>query len=629
MCGFTGYITNKKSISDSAVILNMLQLQQHRGPDDSGVVSINMSSASIEEISTEGPTTYALSPNLLFGFNRLSILDLTPAGHQPMLHRESKVALMMNGEVYNAFDYKAELEEQGFRFKGHSDTEIVLYLYLAYGLEGMLQRLNGMFALAIYDGREQSLFLIRDRMGIKPLYVLQNGAYFAFSSEMKSFKALPGFRFELDKSKLSEFLLFRNAINNTLFKNVINIKPGTYWKVNKDGQTEVHTYYNILDEGSHDKDFKKESLEATLRASVERQMISDVKLGCQLSGGVDSSLVTAYAAETLEKGALETVSIVFDEAHFSEKKYIDQVARQYHLNAHQFTLTPQAYLDLFDKAVWHFEQPINHPNTIGIKLLSREAKKHVTVLLSGEGADESLAGYGRFLPNAQNWWSLNTVKRAIKNRKQLGAFLKLIHNEDTRYIMSTAYGGVSTAKSLYPSFSATDAIQSRLTIWQSTATANSPLQRKRKYELLSYLPDLLMRQDKMSMAHSIENRVPFLDNHFVASALSIPDELLVKQRNGRWEGKWLLKELCREVFSANFAYRDKMGFGVPLKSFFSSPSFVSRWEGEILPGIQKRGLFNTVPLTKWMKSPQNMNAEQLDALWLMLGFEIWAQQYLD
>jgi asparagine synthase (glutamine-hydrolysing) len=629
MCGFTGYILTNYSISDSATILNMLQLQQHRGPDDSGVVGINMASASIEEVSTQAPTIYTSSPNLIFGFNRLSILDLTPAGHQPMLHQESKVALMMNGEVYNAFDYKAELEEQGFRIKGHSDTEIVLYLYLAYGLEGMLQRLNGMFALAIYDGRQQSLYLIRDRMGIKPLYVLQNKTYFAFSSEMKSFKALPGFRFELDESKLSEFLLFRNAINHTLFKDIVNIKPGTYWKVGKEGQTEVHTYYNILDEGSRNEDFKKESLEATLRASVERQMISDVKLGCQLSGGVDSSLVTAYASETLKKGALETVSIIFDEASFSEKQYIDQVAQQYILNAHQFTLTPQAYLDLLDEAVWHFEQPINHPNTIGIKLLSREAKKHVTVLLSGEGADESLAGYGRFLPDSQNKWSLNTIKRAVKNRKHLGAFLKLIHNQDTRYIMGAAYGGVSTAKSLYTPFSATDAIQSRLTIWQSTATADSPLQRKRKYELLSYLPDLLMRQDKMSMAHSIENRVPFLDNQFIAAALSIPDELLVKQRNGRWEGKWLLKELCGEVFGADFAYRDKMGFGIPLKSFFSSDAFISRWENEILPGIQKRGLFNTVPLTKWMKSPQSMNAEQLDALWLMLGFEIWAQQYLD
>lgn len=629
MCGFTGYIKSKNSVSDSAAILNMLKLQQHRGPDDSGVLGINMASASLQEVSPQDPTVFESAPNLIFGFNRLSILDLSPAGHQPMLHRESKVALMMNGEVYNAFDYKSELEKQGFQFKGQSDTEVVLYLYLVYGIEGMLQRLNGMFALAIYDGREQSLFLVRDRMGIKPLYVLQNSDYLAFSSEMKSFKALPNFRFELEESKLSEFLLFRNAINQTLFKNIVNITPGTYWRIDKNGHSKVYTYYDLLQENAHTPSFEKGALEATLRSAVQRQMISDVKLGCQLSGGVDSSVVTAYAAETLEKGALETVSIVFDEAAFSEKKYIDQVAQQYQLNAHQFTLTAQAYLDLLDEAVWHFEQPINHPNTIGIKLLSREARKHVTVLLSGEGADESLAGYGRFLPDAQRLWTMNTVKRALKNRSQLPAFLKLMGNSEIRYILGTAYGGLATAKSLYAPFSSDDALQSRLNIWQKTSGAKSLLQRKRQYELLSYLPDLLMRQDKMSMAHSIENRVPFLDNEFITVALGIPDDLLVKQSNGKWEGKWLLKELCADVFGKAFSYRNKMGFGIPLKTFFDSATFQTQWQNDILPGIQNRGLFNISPLQEWMENPGKMNSEQLDALWLMTGFEIWAQQYLD
>jgi asparagine synthase (glutamine-hydrolysing) len=626
MCGFTGYIDQNR-IEKSIVILEMLELQRHRGPDDSGIVGININDALLEELPIDAPADFTISPNLIFGFNRLSILDVSPAGHQPMMHQGSKVSLMMNGEIYNAFDFKPELESKGYDFKGNSDTEVVLYMYLEYGLEKMLAELNGMFALAIYDGREKALFLVRDRMGIKPLYVLKDENHFAFSSEMKSFKALPDFKFELDESKLSEFLLFRNAINETLFKDIVNITPGTYWRVNANNEIETHTYYDLREEGSKLEKFGKAELESALRKSVKRQMISDVKLGCQLSGGVDSSLVTAYAAESLSEGALETVSIVFDEANYSEKRYIDEVAKSYNLKSHQFTLNAQAYLDLLDEAVWHFEQPINHPNTIGIKLLSREARKHVTVLLSGEGADESMAGYSRFLPPAQEFFNVSTVKKALKNRGQLASFYSLIRKSNSRYILQTAYGGLATAAMLYPNFSARKAIKSRIDIWNSISNEVGP--KRRKYELLSYLPDLLMRQDKMSMAHSIENRVPFLDNEMIEAALSLDEEALVKRRKGVWEGKWTLKELCADAFNEPFAYRNKMGFGIPLKSFFSSKPFQSRWIKEILPGIKRRNLFNAAVLEKWMNHPQKMNSEQLDSIWLMLSFEIWAKQYLD
>ena len=627
MCGLTGYYSKSHPIENSKPVLEMLKIQKHRGPDDSGVLGINMGDALLEELPVDQPKDFTSTPDLVFGFNRLSILDVSPAGHQPMIHHESKVALMMNGEVYNAFDFKPELEKSGFQFKGHSDTEVVLALYLAYGLDGMLERLNGMFALSIYDGRKNEWYLVRDRLGIKPLYVLNNSSYLAFSSEMKSFKNLPEFKFELDKSKLSEFLLFRNSINHTLFKDIINLTPGTYWKIGLEGEIDVNTYYDIREEGTDNPKLNRKELENALRNSVKRQMISDVKLGSQLSGGVDSSLVTALATEVTEKGSLETVSIVFDDARFSEKKYIDEVAKSFKLKSHQFTLNAEAYLDLLDEAVWHFEQPINHPNTVGIKLLSREAKKHVTVLLSGEGADESLAGYDRFLPDSKKRLSINILRGLIKNRSQLGSFIKLMFNAENRYILKTAYSGMGVTSKIYSQFSVTDAMKSRIGIWESIKM--NPQQKKRKYELISYLPDLLMRQDKMSMAHSIENRVPFLDNEMIDTVLNISDDLLVKQKNGRLEGKWLLKEICSEMFNSDFAYRNKMGFSIPLKRFFSSNSFKERWENEILPGIKRRGIFDADVLQKWMRNPSDMNGEQLDAIWLMLGFEIWSKQYLD
>lgn len=627
MCGFTGYLQKNRFESNSQTVLKMLELQRHRGPDDSGILGINTSHRTLEELPIQGENAFTSQPNLIFGFNRLSILDLTPAGHQPMINHEAQVALMMNGEVYNAFDYKPELEARGYMFKGGSDTEVVLNLYLAYGLRGMLDRLNGMFALAIYDGRLNELFLIRDRVGIKPLYVLQESDRLAFSSELKCFKALPNFQFKLDESKLSEFLLFRNAINDTLFKNIVNIEPGTYWKIDTDGSVVIETYYDLRTVGRVDEKLSQQDLEKALKNAVKRQMISDVKLGCQLSGGVDSSMVTAFAAETLDAGSLETVSIVFNEENFSEKKYIDQVAEKYNLRSHQFTLDASAYLALIDEAIWHFEQPLNHPNTIGIKLLSREAKNHVTVLLSGEGADEALAGYSRFLPNRSSFFSVEALKKVIKNKGHFVDFLKVWRNEGARYILQTAFGNFAGAYTLYPKFSVSKAMASRKEVWNSLSDALP--KRKRKYELLTYLPDLLMRQDKMSMAHTIENRVPFLDNEMLETALSISDEQLIQQRKGKWEGKYLLKEICSNTFGESFAYRSKMGFGIPLKAFFSSAPFQERWKKELLPGIERRNIFNTKAIAQWMKAPQKMTTEQLDAVWLMMGFEIWAKQYLD
>jgi asparagine synthase (glutamine-hydrolysing) len=247
--------------------------------------------------------------------------------------------------------------------------------------------------------------------------------------------------------------------------------------------------------------------------------------------------------------------------------------------------------------------------------------------LSGEGADEALDGYIRFLPSKSRFLSLESLKKAIRNKGHVLAFLKLWYDGANRYILQTAFGNFAGAYALFPKFSVARSMESRKKIWNSIS--DDLPKRKRKYELLTYLPDLLMRQDKMSMAHTIENRVPFLDNEMLETALSIPDKKLIKHRNRKWEGKYLLKEICADVFGEEFAFRDKMGFGIPLKAFFSSAPFQKRWQEELLPGIQKRNLFSTKELAHWMSVPQQMTAEQLDAVWLMMGFEIWAKQYLD
>ena len=630
MCGFTGYFNfDERRETSNKAIRQMLAIQKHRGPDDSGIVAINTKDRSFENVAVAEETAYKSPSDLIFGFNRLSILDLSPMGHQPMISPDESVILMMNGEVYNAFDFKKDLEKKGHTFKSTSDTEIVLHLYLEYGMEGMIRLLNGMFALAIYDLKLDTLFLARDRFGIKPLYLLQEEGRIAFASEMKSFKALPDFRFEPDFEKLDEFLLFRNVINNTLFKNISNCNPGTYLSIDN-GVIHQHVYYEINQEGNQSIPVHEaqERLENSLKKSVASQMISDVKLGCQLSGGVDSSLVSYYAAKALEDGNLETISITFNDPRFSEEKYIDIVASALSLQAHKYEMDAQYYFDVLEKAIWHFEQPLNHPNTIGIYLLSQEAKKHVTVLLSGEGADESLAGYSRFIRANQFPYFKKMFWSALKkNLNNLVGFFSYYLDANKRMIMETAYGSLATAMALKPNFKLQNAIHDRNQLLKSMK-GNTNL-KQRKYELLTYLPDLLMRQDKMSMAHSIENRVPFLDNEMVSTSLNIPSESLIGKHNGKEEAKVALKDICASKFGESFAYREKMEFGIPLRSFMSSAVFQEKWNNQVAPGIQNRGIFESKELSHWVKNIATATADQLDAIWLMVGFELWAQHYLD
>jgi asparagine synthase (glutamine-hydrolysing) len=251
MCGFTGYFNLNNALeTNNQVIREMIAIQKHRGPDDSGIVGINTKEKNFEEISSTTTANFSTSKDLLFGFNRLSILDLSPNGHQPMISPDKKVILMMNGEVYNAFDFKDDLISKGHTFKSTSDTEVVLHLYLEYGIEKMVKMLNGMFALAIYDFTLDSLFLVRDRFGIKPLYILQEENRIAFASEMKSFKPLPNFKFEADFSRMDEFLLFRNLINTTLFKNIVNTIDNNYNELYmssiKNNGLWIGEYYNII-----------------------------------------------------------------------------------------------------------------------------------------------------------------------------------------------------------------------------------------------------------------------------------------------------------------------------------------------------------------------------------------------
>jgi len=629
MCGIVGYIDwSGKPVRNTEVALRMLNVQKHRGPDDSGVRAFSLKAGTSREYSNQIPEEVDVTFEGIVGFNRLSIIDLSLNGHQPMCTNDGKVILVFNGEIYNAFDYKSELESDGYRFKSSSDTEVIIALYLRYGFDGMITRLNGMFAIVLIDLHVRSLFMARDRFGIKPMYFYESGSRMAFASEIKSLTALPGFTSELNRNLLDEFLIFRNNVNNTLFKGLVGVEPGCY-RVYSEGRVKVIRYFSInaytRDEGPKKWAETLSLLKENIKASVAKQLISDVKVGCQLSGGIDSSLVTYYAGAAKHGDALETISIVFNNKSFSEEPYVDQVTRLTGNKAHKFTLDAGYYLDNFQRATVHFEAPLNHPNTIGIYFLSEQARKHVTVLLSGEGADEVYGGYSRFA-SLIHPYQPSTYLSALRMNYLEGLNHVLAYQSGaTRSIMGAAYMTPSIAKRLFPDFCNTRASGERRSVFESLS--GSVFDRQVKYEMLTYLPDLLLRQDKMSMAHSIENRVPFLDNDLVEKSFQIPVEHLIGKSPHGEHSKLALKKVASDVYGDAFAFRSKEGFGIPLREFFSNPLFLEYLKTEIVPSIASRGIFNVKPVAKWSDNLKNITSRELDALWIMIAFEVWAIQF--
>ena len=634
MCGIVGYINvNNDVIKDTSRIIPMLKVQKHRGPDDSGIRLFSLDSCDSAEMGFEEPAAVDGLFEGVLGFNRLSILDLSANGHQPMLSPDGKVILAFNGEIYNAFDYKQELEEWGYEFKSKTDTEVILALYLKYGFEQMLLRLNGMFGIVIADLRKQELYIARDRFGIKPMYYVCNDNVLAFSSELKSFKYIDGFNYKLNDSKLDEYLLFRNNVSGTLYDGIDSLQPGKYLVYSKRNGLNIKTFFDVNDYKRNNQDSDnlgstKENLQKWLGDSVQSQLMSDVKLGCQLSGGIDSSLVTWLANHKSDKGNFESVSIVFDDQRFSEEKYIDIVRDKLGMTSHKFLLDSGYYFDQYEKATWHLESPLNHPNTIGIYKLSQRAKDYVTVLLSGEGADEVFGGYSRFYDVSFPFRLKKLLREVKKNRKDVNTLLNYFR-QDLRSVMPTAFMQPRLAESVYSSFNFNSAVKERVDLYAQLN--GSVFDKQVKYEMKTYLPDLLIRQDKMSMAHSIENRVPFLDNVLVENSFNIPEkQLMIKANSGkRNTEKYLLKKMGEDVFGNGFAFRDKMGFGIPVREFFTEDKFNQYLNDKILVGVKNRGIFNYNKVASWLSNIKQLRYDELEALWVIVSFETWAIKYLD
>lgn len=633
MCGIAGFFDLSGAPADPATLARMTDVQRHRGPDDQGFRLFSLRSGESEELMAGD-----LAPRSRFqgalGFNRLKILDLSQCGHQPMANRDGSVLLAFNGEIYNAFDYRAELESAGFQFRSRTDTEVILYLYEKYGLDGMLERLNGMFAIVIVDLRSREIHVARDHFGIKPMYWAMAGSTVLFASEAKSFLSHPAFHAELDGANIDEYLSFRFvAGEESLLKGVRHLRPGHCLRITADGVTS-RAYWRLPDYERRELPdaAAMEEFEELLRNSVKSQLLSDVKVGCQLSGGIDSSVVSVFARSHFDAD-MEAFSIVFDDPRYTEKAWMEQAAAAARAVSHQFTFTSDYFFDTIANASWHMDQPMGHPNSVGIWLLAQRAREFVTVLLSGEGADEVFGGYTRFYyaalqPTVAPWMPiLGAVPGAgYRFARQFRG------NPPDSFIMASLFEQPDTLRTLRPGADFGGVLDRRRALFGEGHSDH--MSNCFRYEMQTYLVDLLIRQDKMTMAHSVENRVPFLDRKLVGFTRAIATRHLVGNsvtiRDPRMRStKVLLKRLAAKLFDDRFAYRTKSGFSLPLADLFAGPRAARLMEDRILPGIRDRGVVNAEVIRGQWKRMGQLGQGACESVWISVAFELWAQQFLD
>jgi asparagine synthase (glutamine-hydrolysing) len=643
MCGFVGCFHSGGQALPSGVVERMLAGIRHRGPDDEGLHGLSFQKKLSQR--QERGASFASEMDAGFGFARLSIQDLTQAGHQPMSSADGKVVLVFNGEIYNAAKYREGLLAEGAVFHGHSDTEVILRLYERHGWEGLLARIEGMFAIAIADLRTGRLHVARDHFGIKPLYWWQSKDVLLIASEIKAFLAHPAFLPELETDHLAEQLMFRYcAWDRTLLRGVQQLPPGHALMWQPGDAARVQRYWTLPDaagEGSVDAEELIGTVRRQLREAVRAQLIADVPLGTQLSGGIDSSLVTlAAAGESAAAARLNTFSIVFDDPQVSEDEWIDQAVRKTGVSNHKYLFSPQDFAADFERVTWHLDGPPGNPNTLALHLLAARAKHHVKVLLTGEGCDELFGGYNRFYYTAlqQRHPAVFRAGAALGARSR-GRLWRLFGQAgaslEHQMVSGSAYGAAAWVERMLPDSKPGDALARRLE--QLSGIPGQGIARQIRYEAETYLPDLLLRQDKMTMAHGVECRVPFLDLTLARTARCLPTDWLARAeygRNARMRGtKRIIKEIATREFDHAFAYRKKRGFDVPLAAFFRQPAIRIRMEEDWMPALKRRGLLDGNALAEQWRvvcaGPGNGGGGEAEALWVAVGLEVWAGQVLD
>ena len=631
MCGINGIAlsSNSRRELSAPIVERMRDLIAHRGPDDAGLF--------IDKGARVG-----------LGHRRLSIVDVR-AGHQPMTNEDGSLHIIFNGEIYNHAEYRPGLEARGHVYATSCDTETILHLYEEHG-ERCVEHLRGMFAFAIWDQRRAELFIARDRLGVKPLYYAHtdDGSLY-FGSEIKVLLEASAVKPEINYHVLPDYLANHAPSGvHTLFKGINRLLPG-HTLVWRNGKVVVSEFWDLSfgsdDYGRTDREYVNEWTEL-FEESIRMRLMADVPLGMFLSGGIDSSAIAAVMSRMVSD-PIKTFSVGFAEREANELEYSRTVARAFRADHHEVVVTPQQFFSALPNLVWHEDEPIAHPSSVPLFFVSKLAAQHVKVVLTGEGSDEMLGGYARYrktlvnisLGQSYNKFVPGNVRTALRrlitdlpysslSQKLRRSFVTLTPDIETTYFDNFAVFPRAMQSQLI-----TEETKERAGLFQpysivsevlAKCDADSLLNKLLYADTKTYLHELLMKQDQMSMAASVESRVPFLDHKLVEFTARLPERM--KVRGGIT--KYILRESMKGILPDSILTRPKMGFPVPVGSWFRG-QFKNVIDEYVLSerALQRR-IFDPAFVRSLVKR-HDAGEDHSERLWSLVNFEIWQRQLLD
>jgi asparagine synthase (glutamine-hydrolysing) len=632
MCGIAGILRLDGAAPDAALLARMTETIAHRGPDGSGHWQ-------------EGP--------IALGHRRLAIIDLSTAANQPMWSADGKLAIVFNGEIYNYRELARELAAAGLACRTASDTEVILNLYRRHGTD-CLGHLRGMFAFALWDRENRCLFVARDRVGIKPLYFLRTKSVFAFASEIKAIAATGYSRLRVDHDALAGFLRFLVVPQPaTIFDDIRKLEPGRYLLVNPDGAVREQVYWTPPVAGSGaeaDEAGQVTALGSSLREAVRYHLVADVPVGAFLSGGLDSSSVVALMREVAPGQPIHAYSIGFPgRAQYDEEPYARELAalKQVHFNAGTID---EGFLDDFDEMAWHLDEPFADSSAYATWYLARHAARQIKVVLTGDGGDELFAGYRGYQNEAYTrvpgppgvaaalYGLAAAAARGglLRGRacdRLLTGLARRTGSEGLRYSEQVAQNSLHALSLALPR----DVFLPVLSAWRrnlmaayyDSAPAPDRLARALYAEYKTRLVDeMLMKVDRMTMAHSLEARVPLLDHRVVESAFRLPSTMKLRRfADGSAESKYALKRAMAPYLPNDLIYRRKQGFDIPVRSWLQGP-FLERMRERLLGGhLRKAGLVREEGVRTLLAQATDPGHNYANMLMVLLALETWTDVY--
>jgi asparagine synthase (glutamine-hydrolysing) len=623
MCGIAGIIGDRHRTASSEPIDRMIDLMPYRGPDGRGTVLFS-------------------EDGVALGHRRLSIIDPKPSGAQPMATTDGRYCVVFNGEIYNYREIRSVLENGGHVFRSRSDTEVLLAAYAAWG-ERCLERFVGMFAFAIWDTREKILFAARDRLGVKPFYFARDRDTLLFASEIKAILSVDSEHRGIDQTLIDAYMSFGYVPGETtMFKGISRLLPG-YCLTWSAGELSVRQYWDFDFDRHDDKGLTVNTaeVEQLLRDSIELRLRSDVPLGVFLSGGLDSSTVVSLLAPGAAQG-LKTFSVAYDFGPaYDETPYARQVARAFNTDHHEVVVTPREFLEFIPRFVWHMDEPVTEAAAISLYHVSRLAREQVVVCLSGEGSDELFAGYDfyaynlaiervRSLLGSGLLGGVSRLGQRLSLPRKLGKYLDLAARP-----LAERYKGISSHE---------ESVKERLYSREFAASARSgnpsvqgfikglfarsrdwdPLSRMLYFDTKTWLvDDLLIKADRMSMATSIELRVPFLDHRLVEYAATLPSRY---KMNGR-DPKFILKQVVKDRLPENIIRRKKMGFPTPLEIMLKGELYDYCRDRLLSRKAVQRGYFCPSAVEQLLENHRSGREKNQREIWQLLVLEEWCQQF--